>query len=132
MVAGAGAAGAVVVAIEAGAVKVAGAAAGAAAGVATVAMAEGKAGLLEVRRGEDVLSVVAGSVSRQSRTCDKFLHCFADIGLPCADRHRKLLLSLCVLLGIAFFGFAVCGATALGPNHMRVLPWGQVLADAGR
>jgi len=73
---------------------------------------------------------VAGSVSRQSRSCDKFLHYFADVGLPCADRHRKLLLSLCVLLGVPFFGCAVCGATALGPNHMRILPWGQVFADA--
>jgi hypothetical protein len=84
---------------------------------------EGKDVLKEIKGGQDGLSVIVQKVSKKSKRVDKGLHVCNGIGLACADRHRVKLLLINVLLGIAVFFTAVCGALGLSDFAIKVLPW---------
>ena len=77
----------------------------------------------DVLSGQDALSSVAKTLSSKHRRADQCLHLFNGVGCACADTYRCPILAINILLGVAVFATASCGATGLGVFAIKIFPW---------
>lgn len=83
--------------------------------------------LSDIKGGQDGLGSIVKVVSKKSERADTLFHMCNGVGCDCADRLRVPIMLAAVVVGIAIFVSALCGAFGLMPHHLDTYPWGAYI-----